>query len=174
MSGRGPGRYRGGRMALLTMALGLLPLLAACHESRPLPSCPDDEDAAVQAGTILPEHQARGLSDPTAGGVLSGRPAAALGSGRPRKMILLLDYSGSMFGGYGKPQVTGCPACAAGLDQAGRPVRHGQPYYVGSPDFRQFLAAWLDAATPVQSDMGLEVLLFNGCRRPMQRRSPAG
>jgi hypothetical protein len=156
-----PGRARRSWSALL--ALVFLALFAGCRKG-PLPSCPG-EDAGTRAGGALPERPVRSVSDPTAAGELRGRPTGRVGRDRPKKMILLLDYSGSMYGGYGKEQGSSCNTCAAGMAN-GRPSRtlagRTQPYYVGSPDFREFLARWLHAATPEASDLGLEVLLFNG------------
>jgi hypothetical protein len=138
----------------------LLFLLQSCSKGT-LPACPG-EDAGMRADGALPEPQVRTVSDPTSGGALQGKPA---GRDRPKKMILLLDYSGSMYGGYGKDQVASCDHCAAGL-VAGRPSRftagRTQPYYVATPEFQEFLARWLHAATPEASDLGLEILLFNG------------
>ena len=141
-------------------ALAFLPLLflQGCGREA-LPSCPG-EDAEVRTDGTLREPQARTVSDPTAGGALLSRPAAP-SRPRPNKMILLLDYSGSMYGGYGKDQVVGCNLCAAGFVN-GKPSRRTQPYYVGTPEFQEFLTRWLDAATPAASDLGLEILLFNG------------
>lgn len=141
------------------LILVALTLFQACRRVE-LPVCPG-EDETTRAGGVLPERQAHAMSDPTAGGRLRGRPAGPVGRDRPKKMILLLDYSGSMYGGYGKEQQTSCSTCAAGMEN-GRPARGTQPYYVGSPQFQDFLARWLDAATPPESDLGLEVLLFNG------------
>ncbi len=137
--------------------LALLIVAQGCVGKGPLPSCPGEE-AGTLAGGNLPEVPPQAVSDPTAGGVLHGRSTRRDG---PHKMILLLDYSGSMYGGYGKPQVAGCARCAAGLVD-GRPSRSTQPYYVATPKLQEFLARWLDAATPAAGDLGLEILLFNG------------
>lgn len=143
------------------LVLALLIVAQGCGGKSKLPSCPGEE-AGTLAGGNLPNPLPLAVSDPTAGGALHGRPAQREGSTEgPSKMILLLDYSGSMYGGYGRPQVPGCSRCAAGL-VAGRPSRSAQPYYVATPEFQEFLARWLDAATPAAGDLGLEILLFNG------------
>jgi hypothetical protein len=141
------------KLAGLVLALALA---AGCGR-RVLPVCPGEDQATLRSG-ILPSLQARAVADPRSGGALSGRPS---GHDRPKKLILLLDYSGSMYPGYGKPQVPSCQRCAAGLSN-GRSLRNGQPYYLETPEFREFLGVWLDAATPSKGDLGLEVLLFNG------------
>lgn len=142
-------------------ALVLLLFAAGCAR-HPMPVCPG-EDATAGAAGELPPPTVRSVADATAGGALHGTPQ---GKDRPKKMILLIDYSGSMYGGYGKEQVKGCGLCKSGL-VAGRPRRDAggqppQPYYVGSPEFQAFVARWLAAAVPTAGDMGLEVLLFNG------------
>jgi hypothetical protein len=148
------------RLPSAAIAVLLLLPFQGCRKG-PLPSCPG-EGAWVRDDGGLVRPQIRTVSNPTAGGVLHGKPS---GTDRPKKMLLLLDYSGSMYGGYGKEKVAGCDRCAAGLLN-GRPSRslsgHTQPYYVGSPEFQAFLARWLDAATPDGSGLGLEILLFNG------------
>ncbi len=96
--------------------------------------------------------------DPSAGGVL--RKAAPARPGAHRKMVLLLDFSGSMYPGYGKPKVEQCEVCAGGTI-GGRTQRNGQPYYVASPEFQQFLSRWLAAAIPPTQQVDLELLLFN-------------
>lgn len=116
--------------------LALLIVAQGCVGKGPLPSCPGEE-AGTLAGGNLPEVPPQAVSDPTAGGVLHGRSTRRDG---PHKMILLLDYSGSMYGGYGKPQVAGCARCAAGLVD-GRPSRSTQPYYVATPSSRSFSPA---------------------------------
>lgn len=151
-------------------ALGrLLPLLllTGCGNGQ-VRICPDETASLLSDGTVRVQ-QFRGMSDPTAGGRLRG--TAPQGNDRPSKMVLLLDYSGSMFGGYGKASTAGCSLCAAGLDSAGRPTRGGQPYYFGVPDFENLIARWLDAATPPGSRQGLEVLLFN---KRLWRLGPEG
>ncbi|HYN20586.1 MAG TPA: hypothetical protein VE078_06475 [Thermoanaerobaculia bacterium] len=143
------------------LVLALLIVAQGCGGKSKLPSCPGEE-AGTLAGGDLPEPPPHAVSDPTADGALHGRPARREGSSEgPSKMILLLDFSGSMYGGYGRPQVPGCSRCAAGLVD-GRPSRSAQPYYVATPEFQEFLARWLDAATPAVGDLGLEILLFNG------------
>ncbi|MDP9119998.1 MAG: hypothetical protein M3O15_01300 [Acidobacteriota bacterium] len=141
-------------------AFTLLSLLAGCGKGA-LPSCPG-EDERTRTGGTLPELHVGAVSGPAARGALISRPEGQQG---PQKIILLLDYSGSMYAGYGKDQVAGCARCAAGLVH-GRPSRtvasRTQPYYVATPDFQQFLARWLDAAVPDEGGLGLEVLLFNG------------
>jgi len=145
LSGRMGDRAWGALLTLLALVLS-----QACTKVS-LPSCPD-ENAEMRSGGALPEPQAHALSDPTAGGTLHGKPAERDRS-RPKKVVLLLDYSGSMYGGYGKTQAAGCNRCTE---------RPHPPYYVATPEFQKFLAGWLDAATPPGSDLGLEVLLFNG------------
>jgi hypothetical protein len=135
----------------------LLLLLAGCGSGE-VRVCPDENDSLLSDGTVRVQ-QFRAVSDPTAGGRLQG--ASPQGRNRPTKLVLLLDYSGSMFGGYGKPRNAGCALCAAGLDAAGKPVRGGQPYYFEVPAFDTLLAHWLDAATPPGSRQDLEILLFN-------------
>ncbi len=124
--------------------------------------CPEESESMLSDGTVRKQFF-RSVSDPTAGGVLSGKPPAT--PDRPGKMILLLDYSGSMFGGYGEARVAGCRLCSAGLAANGQPTRRAggglQPYYFEVPEFIDLLARWLDAATPAGSRTGLEVLLFN-------------
>lgn len=135
----------------------LLLLLVGCGNGE-VRVCRDENESLLSDGTITVQ-QFRAVSDPSAGGQLRG-PAPA-GSDRPTKTVLLLDYSGSMFGGYGKPQKPGCGACAAGLGPDGRATRDGQPYYFAVPSFEDLLARWLDAATPQGSRQRLEILLFN-------------
>lgn len=135
----------------------LLLLLAGCGSGE-VRVCRDERASLLSDGTIRVQ-QFHAVSDPTAGGELRG-PAPA-GRDRPTKTVLLLDYSGSMFGGYGKPYPPRCSRCAAGLDASGRPVRGGQPYYFAVPEFETLLARWLDAATPGGSRQDLEILLFN-------------
>ena len=122
--------------------------------------------------------------DPTVGGVLKGKPSDTA----VRSAVLLVDYSGSMYGGYGRELIPSCDRCAAGLRgdagdprlkrkrkrrkkaKRGKPIpelagpapdRRGQPYYFGVPEFGRVLARWLDAASPAGELMSLEVLLFN-------------
>ncbi|RMH18002.1 MAG: hypothetical protein D6696_14185 [Acidobacteria bacterium] len=124
--------------------------------------CEGESEALLSDGTIRKQFF-RLVTDPTAGGALHGTPPA--GDDRPRKMILLLDYSGSMFPGYGKPRVAGCDVCRAGLRADGTATRNagegGQPYYYEMPRYRDLVARWLDAATPPGSRMDLEILLYN-------------
>ena len=102
--------------------------------------------------------QLSAVLDSTSGGALSGHPPE--GMDRPTKTILLLDYSGSMFGGYGRSRVANCSACVADL-VAGEARRNDQIYYYEDPLFETFLATWLAAATPAGSGQDLEILLFN-------------
>jgi hypothetical protein len=124
----------------------LLAVLVAGCSTGEVRFCPD-ERAEVADGAVK-KQLFRALADPTEGGSLKGKPPA--GTDRPRKMILLLDYSGSMYGGFGKPRPAGCPRCAV------KP-----PFYFGQAEFQTLLARWLDAATPPGTDMRLEILLFN-------------
>lgn len=135
----------------------LLLLLTGCGNGE-VRVCRDENESLLSDGTISIQ-QFRAVSDPSAGGRLRG-PAPA-GRDRPTKTVLLLDYSGSMFGGYGKPHKPGCELCVAGLDADGSPTRRGQPYYFAVPSFEDLLARWLDAATPQGSRQSLEILLFN-------------
>lgn len=128
-----------------------LPLLLGCGKGSP-PVCPQ-ETVAERFGEAPPGTPA--VVSTKADDRSEGAPAVA---GGPRKMILLLDYSGSMYGGYGKQAPKQCEPCAAG-PAGGRGKR---PYYVASADFQSFLSGWLVAATPPEGDLGLEVLLFNG------------
>ncbi len=144
----------GGRWTALAAAW----MLALGCQSGEVRHCPDEHESMLSDGTVQIQ-QYRSLSDPTAGGVLSG--PAPEGGDRPTKLVLLLDYSGSMFGGYGRQAAEGCDSCRAGLTAAGRPTRSQQPFYYELPVFRNLLARWLDAATPAGSGMELEVLLFN-------------
>ncbi len=137
-------------------ALLLAALCCAC-QSGEVRVCEDENQSMLSDGTMRIQ-QFRSVTDPTAGGVLQGQAPA--GGDRPSKLLLLLDYSGSMFGGYGKEQVAGCTTCAAGLVE-GKPSRRGQSYYYQVPAFSDLLARWLDAATPRSSGQELEVLLFN-------------
>jgi hypothetical protein len=148
--------------ARVASALLLLLLLASACARQPLPVCPG-EGSATNASGAAAVPKARSVADATAGGVLHGTPQ---GKDRPKKMILMIDYSGSMYGGYGKERVPGCGRCKSGL-VAGRPRRDAggqppQPYYVGTPEFKDLVARWLVAAAPATGDLGLEILLFNG------------
>ena len=73
--------------------------------------------------------------------------------------MLLIDYSGSMYPGYGSDRPQGaCPACPAALKD-GRPARNDAPYYVATPAFRDLLSGWLSAAPEGRG--ATAVLLFN-------------
>jgi len=109
--------------------------------------CDNEQEAMLSDGTIRFE-QDQSLVDPTAGGRLVGKAPA--GTDRPRRVILLLDYSGSMYGGYNAEASAGCAPCSS-----------RQPYYYEVPAFEALLSDWLDAATPPGSTMDLEILLFN-------------
>ena len=109
-------------------------------------------------GTIR-RHTYRAVADPTDGGRLRRR--AEGDKPEPKKMIVLLDYSGSMFGGYGRPRPDGCEQCRSEPNGSGGSKRNLQPYYYEGSELNDLLSTWLDAATPSGSDMKLEVLLFN-------------
>lgn len=131
--------------------------LGACSGTE-IRRCPDENEALLSDGTIkLQQFQA--VRDPTAGGRLKGPPPE--GTDRPVKTILLLDYSGSMFPGYGRAAIPGCHSCSAGLDKAGKSTRGQQPFYFDQPAFLSLLGRWLDAATPRDIGQGLEIVLFN-------------
>ncbi|HEY1101247.1 MAG TPA: hypothetical protein VGF99_20080, partial [Myxococcota bacterium] len=139
---------------LSSSALLVTVLLAACARQPPA-RCADeagssqqvDSDARVRVTTTtLP-------ADPTAGGRLSG--AANVGP-RALRGVVLLDYSGSMYGGYDKPASTSCGICKANGTK-----RNGQPYFYSDPSFQRFMAGLVDAATPTGSSINLRALLFN-------------
>ncbi|MDP2341431.1 MAG: hypothetical protein Q8O67_10755 [Deltaproteobacteria bacterium] len=131
-------------------------VLASC-KGKPLVPCPGEDAALMSDGTFktsIPQD----VADPSGGGVLKG----AAENQSPERMVVVVDYSGSMFGGFGKAQVAGCPQCRAGLTKAGVPTRSKQPFYFSTPEFRTYLSGWIDAAIPALKPVKLEVLLFNG------------
>ncbi len=109
--------------------------------------CPDESEAMLSDGTIR-RQSFRAVEDPSAGGVLRRRRAAG-DAPAPTKMILMLDYSGSMYPGYNRQPDAGCAVCAE------------RTFYYQLPRFHQLLGRWLDAASPVGTDIQLEILLFN-------------
>ncbi len=119
-------------------ALVALTALAAC--SPPPPPCPDTPAAPAAGARVAAEDRA--VVDPTAGGRLSGVAPA-----RPARSLLLIDYSGSMYAGYGESPPDGCPSCVATVKD-GRPARNDAPYYSARPEFRALLSGWLQAADP--------------------------
>ena len=133
---------------VLRHALPITVLLAFGCSTGEVRVCEDENESMLSDGKIR-IHQDHTLADPTAGGRLAG--SAPEGSGRPRRMVLLLDYSGSMYGGYGLASPpSDCKLCA------GR-----QPFYFAVPAFENLLARWLDTATPEGTTIDLEILLFN-------------
>ncbi|NJL27208.1 MAG: hypothetical protein HC897_04620 [Thermoanaerobaculia bacterium] len=139
------------RSACKTSLVAIVLLSLPGCQSRPIRVCPDEHESMLSDGTVQ-EHQFSPVSDPSAGGILQGKPPA--GTERPTKLLLLLDYSGSMFAGYGKTPPPGCNSCAAGSSGSRR-------YFFGQPEFQDLLARWLDGATPAGSNQLLEILLFN-------------
>jgi hypothetical protein len=137
----------------------LLVLASSCAKAPPA-RCPEeaastnatsqqvnsDEHVRVTT-TTLP-------ADPTAAGALKGD--ARVGA-RAMRGVVLLDYSGSMYGGYDRPVTTSCP----NLCKAQGTRRNGQPYYYSDPSFQRFLAALVDNATPAGTQIDLRALLFN-------------
>ena len=147
------------RTGVASLAAATCMLLLVGCESSPARVCDNEADATLSDGTIR-RHTYRAVNDPTVGGRLQRRPEGQKAD--PKKMLLLLDFSGSMFGGYGSPRPEGCSVCAADLNEATQKIsRNRQPYYFGEADFQDMLASWLDAATPAGSGLKLEILLFN-------------
>ena len=137
------------------LVLGLVAVLASSCSKSPPPRCPDeasgpqqvDSDGSLRVTTTtLP-------TDPTAGGQLAGPPASGV---RPLRAVLLLDYSGSMYGGYDRPEVPGCAQCVARGTR-----RNGQSYFYQDPSFQRFLTSLVDAATPPGVTISMQALLFN-------------
>ncbi len=93
-------------------------------------------------------------ADPTAGGRLAGD---AHTGARPLRAVLLLDYSGSMFGGYDRPAASGCSSTCRAIGTR----RNGQPYFYGDPAFQRFLGSLVDAAAPPGAQIEMRALLFN-------------
>ncbi len=158
-----PSLYRGqpriGRNVVVSVVasvvVGAAVLGAGACAKAPPPRCPEEgaadadvvRDARVRVTTTtLP-------TDPTSGGRLSG---PAFTGPRAYSAVLLLDYSGSMFGGYDRPAQTSCPRC-----QAQGTRRNAQPYFYADPQFRDFVAGLLDAVTPPGSSVGIRPILFN-------------
>lgn len=133
--------------------MAALVLLGAC-QGKPIKACEDESKAQMSDGKIR-RVTSHAVMDRTENGALKG--TAPTGKDRPNKLLLVLDYSGSMYGGYGKAQD---PSCATTCKADGT-KRQGQPYYFKVPEFKQLLGQWLDAATPKGSSMTMEVLLFN-------------
>ena len=137
---------------LIVLAVGVI---GGCSKSPP-PRCADEpagqheveSDARVRVTTTTMP------ADPTAGGRLSGE---AKTGARAMRAVLLLDYSGSMYGGYDKPASTSCPS----LCKAEGTRRNGQPYYFSDASFQRFMATLVDAATPTGSSISMRALLFN-------------
>ncbi len=141
-------------------------ILAAGCQQPEIRVC-EGESERVEPGGHIVESKVRTVLDPTAGGVLAGAPPVT--PGRPMRMFLLLDYSGSMLPGWGREADP--PACAdrctwAASRQPPAPGRRGPApvrpdYYYARPEFRDLVAGLVAAATPAGADVGLEVVLFN-------------
>ncbi len=143
------------RRAFVVAATVVVVLFVGACGKAPPPRCPEESDAGADVErdarvrvttTTLP-------TDPSAGGALSGPPFTG---SRAYSAVVLLDYSGSMFGGYDRPPVPSCPRC-----QAQGTRRSGQPYFYADAEFRAFVAGLIDAATPSGSSVGVRPILFN-------------
>ena len=132
----------------------------ACDRT-PAKDCGDEERSAVTYDKDITESAGFSVVDPTARGKLS-KPSPSRHN--PKKSILLLDYSGSMYGGYGvvdPPQ--DCEQCAARpRENTGKMSRNKQPFFVDTQPFQDLLAQWLAAAVPKGRTMRMEILLYNG------------
>ena len=135
------------RCAYLVVALAL----AGCPEGEITP-CEGEQQRVDNKGKLRITSLAIPV-DTKAKGRLSGAPKTGA---RPMKALVLLDYSGSMYGGYGEAQVVGCSKCKSTLKK-----RNRQPYYYGTAAYREMVARWLDAAAPDGQVVRAQTLLFN-------------
>lgn len=132
-------------------ALLCLLLAAAGCAGEPPPPCAGEDKAVTSDGRV--RIQTRAPFDVTAAGALAGEP---IEGARPMKGVLLVDYSGSMYGGYARDPLPDCERCKATATR-----RKKQPYYFGQPEFQTLLADVVRAAAPEGNDLELAVLLFN-------------
>lgn len=132
-------------MVVLHVVIG-----SGCNQQH-APPCPDEDK--VERSQNIEMRTVDAITDPTAGGKLSGNAATGV---RAMKEILLLDYSGSMYGGYSRNPPPNCPRCKATSEK-----RNAQPYHFELPEFRALVASWLDGVAPEGSDIKMQPLLFN-------------
>ena len=137
-----------GRAFLVVMvALGLF----ACKGGE-VHQC-KDTPTAVATGPLDPSGEV--LDDRTGGGRLQG--AAFTGATRPQRAVFLLDYSGSMFGGYESGRANCWEKPVAGK----RPPPLTFHHYYGVPQFKDLLAQLMDAATAPGGPTQADIVLFN-------------
>lgn len=137
------------RLWALMLACFAATLLGCASE--PPPPCDNEEAAVTSDGRV--RIQTRSPVDVTAAGALAGDPTEGP---RPMKGVLLVDFSGSMYGGYARDPLPNCERCKATAKR-----RNKQPYYFGQPEFQALLGDLVRAAAPEGNDLELAVLLFN-------------
>ncbi len=138
------------RTAGIGAAIAALLALAGCASEAP-PTCEGEAEAVTSDGRVVV--QTRAPVDVTAQGALSGKP---IEGPRPMKGVLLLDFSGSMYGGYSRDAIANCERCRASAKR-----RNRQPYYFGEPEFQTLIADLVRGGAPAGTDLELAVLLFN-------------
>ena len=140
------------RLSFLPYATAFIFLaLSSCSKEGVKP-CENEQKLVQQDGKIRVQTVLSPV-DVSAQGRLSGK---ALSGARAMNAVLLLDYSGSMYGGYAKPKVPGCERCKANNQK-----RNKQPYYYSDPAFRSMVADWFKSAAPEGAEVNAEILLFN-------------
>lgn len=142
---------------LVAAALLSAAITSSCAKTPPV-RCSDEatEPHLVDGDSNLRVTTTTMPLDPTAGGQLHG---AASSGARPMNAVLLLDYSGSMYGGYDRAEVPHCDRCIAEGTR-----RSGQPYFFSDPSFQAFLTSLVDASMPPTTPgttVSMRALLFN-------------
>lgn len=121
-----------GRMCTIVCALMLFGALFPPHADAALPEC-GERPASLQRAVQVARTSSAAAETP-------GLPPAKTGP-RPLSSMVLVDYSGSMYGGYAKTPAAGCSTCRATPTS-----RAGQPYFFAEPAFDAFLGRFLRAA----------------------------
>ena len=116
----------------------------------------DPGGGVAAAPSLPPDPSGEVLEDRTGGGKLQG--PAFTGPSRPQRVVFLLDYSGSMFGGYDNGRANCWMKPVKGkIPTAKELVQH----YYGISQFKDFLGQLMDAATPVGGPTQADIVLFN-------------
>lgn len=138
----------------------LLWACVSCQQAPPKDCGDEEDDTVLLTDNIVEESAGSSVVDPTAAGQLSKESPSGHS---PVKSVLLLDYSGSMYGGRNiKEPPSNCKICNAGVGDDGKPQRNKQPYFLATKPFQKLMAEWVSASIPEGTQMGVEILMYNG------------